>query len=94
MRDKLVQCFQALLRSLFLHEANCEHMSIRIWCISSGEPVSTISTATAMLTASSTFPITALTNALPHRSRISGLSYIVFANFTSACSEAETLNSL
>lgn len=39
-----------------------------------GIPVKTISTATVMLTASSTLPITALTVALPQSNKMSGLS--------------------
>ena len=47
-----------------------------------------------MLTASSIFPINALTKALPHNRRMSGLSYIVLANFSNIGSGADTENSL
>ena len=59
-----------------------------------GSPVRTIRTATAMLTASSMFPIRALTVALAHRSKMSGDSYIVLANLMRTCSGDETENSL
>ena len=57
-------------------------------------PVRTMRTATVMLTASSMLPMTALTSALPQRRRMSGFSYIVFANLTSSGSGVETVNSL
>ncbi len=57
-------------------------------------PVRTMSTATVMLTASSMFPITALTIALPQRRRMRGFSYIVFANLRRSGSGVETVNSL
>ena len=57
-------------------------------------PVKTINTAMVMLMASSTFPIIALTVALPHSRRMRGLSYIVLANFMRTGSGEETENSL
>lgn len=57
-------------------------------------PVKTINTATVILNASSTFPIIALMIALPQSSRISGDSYMVFANFKMRGSGVSTENSL
>ncbi len=59
-----------------------------------GIPVKTINTATVILNASSTFPIIALMIALPQRSRISGDSYMVFANLMKRGSGVSTENSL
>ena len=95
MRNKLIQGFKALLRSLFLYETNYEtskYKSRAGW--NADKPVRTIKTATVILTASSTLPMKALTKALPHSKRLSGLSYIVFANFKSTGSGADTENSL
>ena len=57
-------------------------------------PVKTINTATVILNASSTFPMRALMIALPQSSRISGDSYMVFANFKMRGSGVSTENSL
>ena len=57
-------------------------------------PVKTMRTATVILTASSMLPMTALTMALPHNSRMRGFSYIVFANLMRRGSGVETVNSL
>jgi hypothetical protein len=51
-------------------------------------------TATAILIASSIFPIIALTPALAHSNNISGLSYIVLANLRRRGSGVATENSL
>ena len=76
VRDELVKCLQTLLRPLLLDEADCRQGYFgSAPCIQGcNSPVRTIRTATVMLTASSIFPMTALTIALPHRSRIRGFS--------------------
>ena len=76
VRDELVKCLQTLLRPLLLDEADCRQSYFESAPRTKGgnSPVKTIRTATVMLTASSMFPMTALTIALPHRSRMRGFS--------------------
>jgi hypothetical protein len=73
---KLVQCLKTLLGSSFLHKTDYQITVLKYGKMRRNRdlPVNTIRTATVILTASSIFPMIALTEALPHKSKISGLS--------------------
>ena len=79
VRDELVERLKRLFGTSFLYEADLNTGELnRLYCVAGegegGIPVRTMMMAMVMLTASSTFPMIALTTALPQRRRMSGLS--------------------
>lgn len=95
MGNKFVEGLEGFLGSTFLYETHYSDLNIMLVNeLQRYLPVKTMVTATAILIASSMFPIAALTTALPHSSNISGLSYMVLANLRRRGSGVDTENSL